>query len=124
MPGTWTQLATMAAFACVLGGPLAVAQQLTCMPSTDAAGAGVPDGAMLVLVIGPGPAELHGCVGGDCQPVSAALTAVVSDDEVVLTDDVMGLTLRIRRDGMPLAMEVETGEGSARNRFKTLCTPG
>ncbi|MFZ4533072.1 MAG: hypothetical protein ACOYOJ_14825 [Alsobacter sp.] len=124
MPWSWTQRATMAAFACVLGGQIAVAQQLTCMPNTDTAVAGVPDGAMLVLVIGPGPAELHGCVGGDCQPVSAALTAVVSDDEVVLTDDIMGLTLRIRRDGMPLAMVVETGEGAARHSFKTLCTPG
>jgi len=124
MPGSWTQRATMAALACVLGGPIAVAQQLTCMPSTDAAVVGVPDGAMLVLVIGPGPAELHGCVGGDCQPVSAALTPAITDAEVVLTDDIMGLTLRIRRDGMPLAMEVETGEGTARHSFKTLCTPG
>ena len=124
MPGSWTQRATIAAVACVLGGPIAVAQQLTCMPNTDAAAVGVPDGAMLVLVIGPGPAELHGCVGADCQPVSTALTAMVSDNEVVLTDDIMGLVLRIRRDGMPLAMEVETGEGSARNRFTTLCTPG
>ena len=124
MPVSWTKRATMAALACMLGGQIAVAQQLTCMPNTDATAVGVPDGAMLVLVIGPGPAELHGCVGGDCQPVSAALTAAVSEDEVVLTDDIMGLTLRIRRDGMPLAMVVETGEGPARHSFKTLCTQG
>lgn len=124
MRRAWMLRATMAALACMLAGPIAVAQQLTCMPNTDASAAGVPDGAMLVLVIGPGPAELHGCVGGDCQPVSAALTAAVSDDEVVLTDDIMGLTLRIRRDGMPLAMVVETGEGPARHQFGTLCTPG
>jgi len=124
MPRSRTLRATVATLACLLGGPLALAQQLTCMPNADATAAGVPDGAMLVLVIGPGPAELHGCVGGDCQPVSAALTAVVSDSEVVLTDDMMGLTLRILRDGVPLAMVVETGEGSARHRFRTLCTPG
>ena len=121
MSGSWTQRATIAALSCMLGGQIAVAQQLTCMPDTNMAAAGIPDGALLVLGIGPGPAELHGCVGGDGQPVSAALTAVVRDDEVVLTDDIMGLVLRIRRNSMPLAMVVETGEGTARHSFKALC---
>jgi hypothetical protein len=111
------------AMAFALAAEPALGQTLMCQPTQPKPSDDLPAGSMLVLVIDPSGAQLHGCIADACQPVTDGLApSAITDEEITLADGTMGIDVHIMRTRRPLEMRVDTRKGDATASIDTRCS--
>jgi hypothetical protein len=111
--------------ALALSAALALASQATAqtlMCASPAPVPGLPEGGVVVLVLGPSGAQLHGCMDKGCQPVTDGLVpSAITEEEIGLADPVMDIEIHIMRNRRPLEMRLDTRQGDEKRSVALQC---